>query len=149
MLLGLQDREPAEQTMEIADTIASIVPLRATQVSVDDLQRDGSGFAIEPLNVCSRFALQFAQRSDGHGMLVRAETVWGPFIAPFRLFVSPSVSIHWTGRPRLPRLAPGGRALELALQPCQPRAMRGHHHVVSRVLRTGTQQNSQDWSDTR
>lgn len=97
--LGLQSRVPAEQVAEIGKAIANVLGLRTAQVRVDELRHEGRGFAVEPFNVRSRFAMRFAKfkGKDEEGAQLRAESVRDAFNSPFRPFVLASTSIGQEG----------------------------------------------------
>lgn len=96
--LGLQNHSPADQVLNIAESIQSVLTLRTAQVRIDEIKTSDDKLVIDNFNTRCRFALRFGDiKDDNNKALVRADSVRDAFNSPFRPFILASTSIGQEG----------------------------------------------------
>lgn len=98
--LGVVDETHFRRAEEIANSIASSLSLRTSQLRLDEItpQPAKRKISLRNFNIRCRFALRFAEiRSEEGSTLARADAVRDAFNSPFRPFVLATTSIGQEG----------------------------------------------------
>ena len=98
--LGMIGDEPARMCTDLAEAIQRAIMVRASALSVDNIQPIRGGVDVSTHRLPSRFAMPFAQGSDDEGddtAASRAQKVREAFNSPFWPFVVTSTSIGQEG----------------------------------------------------
>jgi hypothetical protein len=98
--LGVADETHTRRAEEIANSIASSLSIRTSQLRLDEItpQPAKRKISLHNFNIRCRFALRFAEiRSEEGSTLARADAVRDAFNSPFRPFVLATTSIGQEG----------------------------------------------------